>query len=282
MNYEDNPDSIKFYVKRFLVQNKDEINAKKIIDFPAGNGITSKIIKENGGEPMAFDLFPEYFKVDGIVCERASLEQGLPVKDNYADMLICQEGMEHFSDQLHAFKEFNRVLKKGGTLLITTPNYSNLRSKLSYLLSESERFGSSMPPNELDSIWMLKEEDESRVYYGHLFLIGLQKLRLFAKIAGFKIKKVHKTKTKSTSVLLFPIFYPFILLFSLLTYKNSLKGKNSYSEETKKDVYGEQFKLSIKPSVLTDSHLMIEFEKEFEADKVTQTLKSKHLSFDLT
>lgn len=146
MKYEDNPKSIKYYVKRFLVQNKERIRGMKIVDFPAGNGITSRIIKEIGAEPFPFDLFPEYFKVEGVTCKKASVSEGLSVKNKFADMLICQEGMEHFSDQLNAFKEFNRVLKKGGILLITTPNYSNIRAKLSYLLSESERFGSIMPP----------------------------------------------------------------------------------------------------------------------------------------
>ncbi|MGB0887585.1 MAG: class I SAM-dependent methyltransferase [Vicingaceae bacterium] len=39
------------------------------------------------------------------------------VKDASSDYLICQEGIEHFSDQLASFKEFNRVLKKGGRLI---------------------------------------------------------------------------------------------------------------------------------------------------------------------
>jgi ubiquinone/menaquinone biosynthesis C-methylase UbiE len=280
MNYEDNPNSIKFYVKRFIVHNKEKIKGKKIIDFPAGNGVTSRIIKEVGGKPYPFDLFPEYFNVEGIDCKRASVSKGLPISENVADMIICQEGIEHFSDQLQAFKEFSRVLKKGGTLLVTTPNYSNLRSKLSYLISESERFGSYMPPNELDSIWMSDQEDE--IYFGHIFLIGIQKLRLFARLSGFKIKKIYATKTKSTSVLLFPLFYPFIYFFNWMTYQKNLRKNKLYSKEIKKSVYKEVFRLSIDPKILTGSHLMIEFEKQQEASDVTKELKSQHNDFGLT
>lgn len=282
MNYEDNPDSIKLYVKQFLAQHKNEIKGMKVIDFPAGNGITSRIIKDNGGEAIAFDLFPEYFNVEGISCNRATISEGLPVADQFADMLICQEGMEHFSDQLQAFKEFSRVLKKKGTLLITTPNYSNLRSKLSYLLSESERFGSTMPPNELDSIWMSKQDSAKEIYYGHIFLIGIQKLRLFAKLSGFKIRKIHKTKTKSTSVFLFPFIYPFIFLFNWLTYRKNLKLNSVYLDGTKKKIYKEIFDLSVKPNLLLDSHLMIEFEKEKNVEEVTDDLKSQHKDFGIT
>ena len=154
MDYEDNTNSVKYYVKRYLLNNKGNIVGKKVVDLPAGNGITSRIVKDIGGEPIPFDLFPEYFRVDGVECRRANIADGIPLSDDYADILLCQEGVEHFSDQLGAFREFNRVLKNGGKLLITTPNYSNLRAKLSYLLSESERFGSILPPNEIDSIWM--------------------------------------------------------------------------------------------------------------------------------
>ena len=282
MNYEDNPDSIKFYVKQFLVQHRNEIKGKKIIDFPAGNGITSRIINENGGEAIAFDLFPEYFNVEGISCNRATISEGLPVENGFADMLICQEGMEHFSDQLQAFKEFSRVLKKKGTLLITTPNYSNLRSKLSYLLSESERFGSVMPPNELDSIWMSNKEAENDFYYGHIFLIGIQKLRLFARLAGFKIKKVYPTKTKTTSVILFPFLFPFICFFNWLTYRKNLRKNKLYSKEIKKSVYKELFQLSIDFKILTGSHLMVEFEKEQEVTEVALNLKNQHKDFGIT
>jgi SAM-dependent methyltransferase len=158
------------------------------------------------------DLFPEYFEIEGIECHRANIQEGLPNKSKTADALICQEGIEHFSNQFGALKEFNRVLKQNGILLITTPNYSNIRSKISYLLSESERFNSTMPPNELDNIWMSKQEITNEIYFGHIFLIGIQKLRVLAKLSGFKIKKFHFTRVKSTSLILFPFFYPFIKL----------------------------------------------------------------------
>lgn len=282
MKYEDNPKSIKFYIKRFIVRNREKIRGMTIIDFPAGNGVTSRIIKEYGAHVYPFDLFPEYFNVEGLSCRRATIAEGLPVKDNFADMLICQEGIEHFSDQLEAFKEFSRVLKTGGMLLITTPNYSNLRAKLSYLLSESERFGSMMAPNELDSIWMNQQKISNEIYYGHISLIGIQKLRFFARLAGFKITKIHPTKTKSTSVGLFLFLYPFIVLFNWLTYRKNLKKGRKYSKEIKNEVYGEMFSLSINPRILTCGNLMVEFVKENDSDDMAEILKSRDIGFGIT
>jgi SAM-dependent methyltransferase len=282
MKYEDNPKSIKFYVKKFILKNNEILKGKKVVDFPAGNGITSNILMDIGATPIPIDLFPEYFELEGIDCLRANIREGLPLKDSSNDFLICQEGIEHFSDQFMALKEFNRVLKKDGILLITTPNYSNLRSKLSYLLSESERFNSIMPPNELDSIWMTNKNITNEIYFGHIFLIGLQKLRVLAILSGFEIKKVHFTRVKSTSLLLLPILYPFILASNYITYRKNMRRNSDFDLDTKKRVYGAIFRLSINPKILIDGHLMIEFIKVKESAEVSDTLKSKHREFGTT
>ena len=282
MNHEDNPKSIKFYVKRFLIENKDRFAGKKVVDFPAGNGISSRILEEIGATPIPFDLFPEYFTIEGLTCARANISIGIPLADNTADGIICQEGIEHFADQFGAFKEFSRITKKGGTLLITTPNYSNLRAKLSYLLSESERFNSIMPPNELDSIWMSKHEVTDEIYFGHIFLIGIQKLRVFGRLSGFKIKKVHFTRAKSTSVILLPFLYPFIYLSNWFTYRKNIKRNKNYPEKMVKEVYHEIFKLSTNVKILIGGDLMVEFEKEKELKEVNKSLKSQHKEFGIT
>jgi len=282
MQYEDNPKSIKYYVKRFLLENKERFKNKTIVDFPAGNGVTSRIIKEIGATPLPFDLFPEYFKIDGIKCQRANITEGIPLEDKTADVLICQEGIEHFSDQLSALKEFNRLLKTDGTLLITTPNYSNIRSRLSYLFSESERFNSMMPPNELDSIWMARQDITSEIYYGHIFLIGIQKLRVLAKLAGFKIKKCHFTRRKSTSVILFPFLYPFIYLSNWIAYKKNMCKKSDYDPDYKKEVYSEIFRLAVSPGILVGGDLMVEFIKEKDFQEVGKHLRSQHKEFGST
>ena len=282
MNHEENPKSIKYHVKKYLHANKSRFHNKTVIDFPAGNGITTRILKEIGSKPIPFDLFPEYFNIDELECKRANIVEGLPVEDANSDYLICQEGIEHFSDQLASFKEFNRVLKKDGGLIVTTPNYSSLRAKLSYLLSESERFNSIIAPNELDSIWMSRKDITNEIYYGHIFLIGILKLRCIGKLSGFKIKHIQKTRIKSTSLILFVFFYPFILISNWITFKKRMKKNKDFDNKIKEEVYKEIFHLSISPKILLDGHLFVEFEKEYELDDVAKYLKSNHKEFGIT
>ena len=67
------------------------------------------------------------------------------------DFLVCQEGIEHISDKVGVFREFNRVLRKGGTLVFTIPSISHTRGRLSWFLVESDLWKRSAP-NEMDSV----------------------------------------------------------------------------------------------------------------------------------
>lgn len=266
-NYVINPKSPKFYVKKYLDSIKEELKNKIVLDIPAGNGVTTEILLENGAKVEAFDLFPEYFMLKNIECKRADIVDKIPTMDNYADMLICQEGIEHFSDQLKTFKEFNRVLKTNGKLLITTPSYSNLASKLSYLLFESENT-KLMPPNEIDDIWMSDKTLTNEIYHGHIFLIGLQKLRILAKLSGFKIKEIRYLRISKGSLFLFPFFYPLIFISSYLRYFKNIKKHKEIPKIYMKNVYTEQLKININPKNLLNKHTFIIFEKEKELKDV--------------
>ena len=282
LKHEDNPKSIKYHVKQFFLRNKENYVNKSVVDLPAGNGVTSQILKDLGANVLPFDLFPEYFKVEGLSCERADVQDHIPLNNNQVDVVLCQEGIEHFANQFKVLQEFNRILKIKGELIITTPNYSNLRARMSYFLSESERFNSLMPPNEIDSIWMNKQEICNEIYFGHVFLIGIQKLRVLAKLSGFKIKHIQKTKFKSTSFFIFLFTYPIIYLSSYIAYLKNVNKNKGYDAAFQKEIYKEIFKLNTNPTILLDGHLFVVFEKEKEFDSVFSDLKSVHKDFGTT
>jgi ubiquinone/menaquinone biosynthesis C-methylase UbiE len=262
-----NPKSIKFYVKNYFNSIKNELKDKIVLDIPAGNGATTELLLEHGAKVEAYDLFPEYFMVKSIECKRADIVDSIPVSNKHADMLICQEGIEHFSDQLNTFKEFNRVLKTNGKLIITTPSYSNLASKFSYLLFESET-SKKMPPNEIDDIWMSDKSVTTELYHGHIFLIGLQKLRVIGKLSGFNIKEIRYLRISKGSVVLFPFLYPLIFISSYLRYFKNLKKHKELTTAYKVEVYKEQLKININPKNLLNHHIFMVFEKDKEAADV--------------
>lgn len=264
------PKEIKFFVARWIKENSGPLKGKLVIDLPSGNGITSRQLKDAGAEVLAFDLIPEFFREQDIACAFADLNQDLPIASGKADYVICQEGIEHIADQIHMFKEFSRIMKLGGRLLLTTPNYSNMRSRLSYLLGECEYYGKFMPPNEIDSLWF-SAQNSAAVYYGHIFLIGIFKLRLFAQLSGLKIHKIHYTRANDTSLLLLILFYPFVLWFNWRCLKRSIR-KSPDNEA----LWRELFKLGIDPRILLDNNLFVEFEKLENPQESIAKFKQKH------
>jgi len=232
-----------------------------------------------GAKVEAFDLFPEYFMLKNIECKRADIMNKIPLNDDYADMLICQEGIEHFSDQLKVFKEFNRVLKTKGKLIITTPSYSHLSAKFSYLLFESEA-SKLMPPNEIDDIWMADKTITNEIYYGHIFLIGLQKLRVLGKLSGFQISEIKYVRLSKGSLFLFPFFYPLILIRSFSAYYRNIRKDKNLSMNLKKDSYKEQLLININPKNLLSKHTLMIFEKEKNVSDINFSNENSIKVFD--
>lgn len=262
---------IKEHVARVLNAKEPSLRGKRAVDFPAGNGVTSIALKKIGSNVVAVDLFPELFRVKDVRVERGDLSATFPFPDSAFDFAVCQEGIEHVGNQDHVLREFSRVLTVGGTLLLTTPNYSNLKSKMSYLLCESEAFGRIMPPNENDTVWLSPPSASGkppRIYFGHCFLTGFFRLRLFAKLAGLELKEIHESRVNSTSLLLFPFFYPFIC-FSAWKTTRRFRRKTGQNE-----MAGELFRWMIKPQLLLENHLILEFTK-LPANQVATALRSE-------
>jgi 2-polyprenyl-3-methyl-5-hydroxy-6-metoxy-1,4-benzoquinol methylase len=62
--------------------------------------------------------------------------QTFPFKDNTFDIVLFMEVMEHLGvNPIHALKEANRVLKKDGVMVLTTPNILRLQNLKSIILT---------------------------------------------------------------------------------------------------------------------------------------------------
>jgi len=130
-----------------------------------------------------------------------------------------------------------------------------------------------MPPNEIDSVWF-GDKKNKKIYYGHIFLIGMQKMRVIGRVSGFKISKINFMRINKTALFLFPFWYPFIFLSSYYTYFKALRRNKSIDYGARKKVYQEQLQINLSPRVLLDRHTFVVFEKEFEAESVYDHLLS--------
>lgn len=261
---------IKDLLPALLRRRQAELMGKDVLDIPAGQGDTSQLLLELGATVTASDLYPEYFRYPAIPCVKANLNDKLPFADASFDLVICQEGIEHMPNQLHLFQEVNRVLRPGGRAIVTTPNYSNLRSRLSYLLLESEAYR-LMPPNEVDSVWASDNAKTLQdVYLGHIFFANLTRQRALAVLSGFQLVEVHPTRVNYTSLALLPFF---ALWMRLATWRAKRRGNQREQFHPKRaGIYDELTQLNNSLNVLTGGHLITEYQKQQDTGQAVAAL----------
>lgn len=104
-----------------------------VLDVPSGQGAMSRDL-----EKLGFKVFPGDFERENIQyrngrCIQLDLNALLPFKDGIFDYVICVAGIEHMENPHHMMKEFSRLIKREGHLIITTPNVMTIRSRLKFL-----------------------------------------------------------------------------------------------------------------------------------------------------
>jgi SAM-dependent methyltransferase len=176
-----------------------------------------------------------------------------PIESHSADIIICCETVEHLPNQFHLFQEIARVLKPGGVFILTTPNSSSLRSRLSQFMLESEHYGAPAP-NELNAF--TKWENSQDGYFSKLFISGVLRLRTLAALNNLILKQIHPTKRSSTSYLLLILWFPALYYFNHKAMTKQIKNDPA-NEKTYRTI----FKLNTSLNVLLGKHLIMEFQK---------------------
>ncbi len=261
------------YVAEYI-NSLPDLSGKVILDIPCGDGRASYEFINKGAKVKALDLFPKFMKPTEIKAEYADLSETLPIENESIDYVICQEGIEHIPNQLKVLQEFNRVLKKDGILLITTPNYSHIRARLSHFFLESD-YWKRMPPTEIDSIWFA-ENDSNKLYFGHLFLLGVQHLQSLLTFSGFRTCRRIKTDVGNTSLIMGLVLYPLLVFITLIAYL-LYRSKNTYvTGKRRYQILWERVKLNLSPTTLFYKHIFWVLHKESDYRDVIDKLKEMH------
>ena len=263
--------SINDYTMQYL-DSLGSLEGKVVADIPAGSGKMSQAFKDRGADVIALDLYPEYIEGEDIQKRYADMNHRLPLEDNSVDIVLCQEGIEHIHNQLGLISEFNRVLKKGGLLLITTPSLSHIRARLSMMLVESE-YWKRMPASEVDSVWF-SDDSKEYLYFGHLYLITANHLRALSALSGFGIHRRIRTNLSISSITLSVVLYPLIFIVTLLAALDSYrKSRNNWNAE-KTRIYRQQIRLNISPITLFCKDIFWVLKKEHDKKDTLKYLKS--------
>ena len=175
----------------------------RLLDAPGGPGLLSHEAGEMGYKPLAADIDSELFILPWIRYRTLDLTRPLPLRQGSFDCVVCIEGIEHVEDQFLLARQFARVLRRGGRLLLTTPNISSLASRLYCLFSGYD----SAAPRPLDP-------GEAVPYMDHINTVPLPRLEYLLERAGLKVEAVRASHLRKGSLFLALLLYPLIVLTS--------------------------------------------------------------------
>lgn len=197
-----------------------------LLDVPAGEGALAVRLIDAGFDVRCCDLYPEIFRLDGVEIQRGNLDAELPFSDESFEYITCLEGLEHIENPQQAMREFARVLKPGGQLIVSVPNILNIEERLKWLV---HGYTSHFKPISRPAVERLRAEYEDRVEIAaHVNPIGYSELRYVLEKNGFEIVKLFRDKPKGKAWL----YWPIVLLIKLIAALTPAgKRKERWTEE---------------------------------------------------
>lgn len=148
-------------VKRFWHYNK-QLAIKQlmppavkdfVIDVGCGSGVVTSFLGDFGSTVLGIDGNPDAIRFAEEKYSRSNVQFRLGLVDDnikldsLADKIYCLEVIEHiFRNQAgDMLRTFHKILKPGGRVFLTTPNYRSLWPAIEYLM---DKFGVSPPMSE--------------------------------------------------------------------------------------------------------------------------------------
>ncbi len=104
-----------------------------VLDLPCGSGGLCSHLQKQGYEVVPADIDPSVLELPNIECRRVDLDGKLPFEDGSFDALCCVAGLEHTENPRHTLREFHRVVKPGGWVIVQVPNFSSLQRRVRFL-----------------------------------------------------------------------------------------------------------------------------------------------------
>jgi ubiquinone/menaquinone biosynthesis C-methylase UbiE len=177
--------------------------AGTLLDVPAGEGALAVQLLRLGLDVKCCDLHPEIFHLPDVEIKRGDLSHSLPYADESFDYITCIEGLEHIENPHQALREFSRILRPGGQLILSIPNTLNIEERFKWLLYG---YTSHFKPLSRECLKTLSAEfigaEEIAL---HINPIAYPELRYILEKYGFEIVRLYRDKPKKNTWAYLPI-----------------------------------------------------------------------------
>ncbi len=149
----------------------------RLLDFPCGRGRLAGHLRQLGHDVVAADIDRGPFEPEDIPWHRADLDGDFGFEDASFDVVCCVAGLEHTESPYNTAREFRRILKAGGHLIVQVPNFSSLLRRTRFMIAgRLTRRG-----------LQLIRDDEAKCGSGHLACMTGEQFRQVLATALFEI-----------------------------------------------------------------------------------------------
>jgi SAM-dependent methyltransferase len=140
------------------------------------------------GDQTGFQMGTFDYKNVDIISDITSI----PRPNESFDAILCTEVFEHIPNPIAAIKELSRLLKKGGTLILTAPFWSSTHYAPYHFYSGFNRYFYKhfLPENQLEILELTPNGD----YFEAVAQEMVQILRVYRITKGKKMSKFKKAK----------------------------------------------------------------------------------------
>lgn len=113
-----------------------------IVDVGCGTGATATLLQRHG-TVIGVDISPlalSWSRTRGLTNLLLASAERLPIARESVDVIIATDILEHLDDDIAVLREFHRVLKPGGYVVVTVPAYRILWSEHDLALMHRRRY----------------------------------------------------------------------------------------------------------------------------------------------
>ena len=168
---------------------------KSVIDVGCGSGLFMGLLKKRfpGINVKGVDFSQTEVneaRKNGFEVIQGNFEEGIKIKTNSFDIVYAGEIIEHLYNPDLCVEELNRILKKDGFLVLSTPNLCAWFNRILLPLGIQPLFLESSTKSKLVGSGPLKRLKKGSTPVGHVRIFTIAGLKDILEMYGFKILEI--------------------------------------------------------------------------------------------
>lgn len=168
----------------------------RVLEVGCGNGLFLDRLRKRVPHAQLTGIDSSQYQVGRPVhpalhLQRADVAQGIPFADRSFDIVYAAEVIEHLLDPDLLLSEINRVLRPGGTLVLSTPNLCAWYNRFLFLCGVQPLFVESSTRSSIVGSGFLRRFKLGSTPVGHVRIFNIDAIRDLLANNGFLLTSIR-------------------------------------------------------------------------------------------